>query len=80
MIYYIALVYIALISKAFENVSLDDASDLIYHILARKNIMESLQKKAQESALELNQEEEDAHVQLLEQIDVMASILQGVID
>ena len=60
--------------------SLDDASGLIYHILARKNIMGLLLKKAQESAGELNQEEEDAHVHLLEQIDVMASILQGIID
>jgi predicted alpha/beta-fold hydrolase len=60
--------------------SLDDASGFIYDILARKNIMEFLQKKAQQSAGELNQEEEDAHVQLLEQIDVMASILQGIID
>ena len=72
--------HIALVSKLFKNVSLKDDRDLIYHILARKNIMESLQKKAQESTGELNQEEEDAHVQLLEQIDVMASILQGIID
>jgi hypothetical protein len=72
--------HIALISKAFENMSLDDASGFIYDILAKKNIMGLLLKRAQESAGELNQEEEDAHVQLLEQIDVMASILQGIID
>lgn len=60
--------------------SLDDASGFIYDILAKKNIMGLLLKRAQESAGELNQEEEDAHVQLLEQIDVMASILQGIID